>query len=84
MEGADLSYYFSFLKEQLKASGNEYINTTARCLQMMLRIDEYRHAFIAIDGITRYFIHLFASTVSSCLSPMLPQAYGNINALGVG
>ncbi|VDK21597.1 unnamed protein product [Anisakis simplex] len=51
MEGSDLSYYFTFLKEQLKLSSNDYINTTARCLQMMLRIDEYRHAFVAIDGI---------------------------------
>uniref|UniRef100_A0A0M3HXI0 V-type proton ATPase subunit H n=2 Tax=Ascaris TaxID=6251 RepID=A0A0M3HXI0_ASCLU len=62
MEGADLSYYFSFLKEQLKASGNEYINTTARCLQMMLRIDEYRHAFIAIDGITSILSALSGKT----------------------
>ncbi|EFO25176.2 vacuolar h ATPase 15 [Loa loa] len=51
MEGSDLNFYISFLKDQLKSAGNEYINTTARCLQMMLRIDEYRHAFLAMDGI---------------------------------
>ncbi|MCP9265102.1 V-type proton ATPase subunit H [Dirofilaria immitis] len=51
MEGSDLNFYISFLKDQLKSTGNEYINTTARCLQMMLRIDEYRHAFLMLDGI---------------------------------
>ncbi|EJW85443.1 V-type proton ATPase subunit H [Wuchereria bancrofti] len=51
MEGSDLNFYISFLKDQLKAPRNEYINTTARCLQMMLRIDEYRHTFLAMDGI---------------------------------
>ncbi|PIO56877.1 v-ATPase subunit H, partial [Teladorsagia circumcincta] len=30
---------------------NEYMNTTARCLQMMLRIDQYRHAFVEAEGI---------------------------------
>ncbi|VIO89963.1 Uncharacterized protein BM_BM5791 [Brugia malayi] len=51
MEGSDLNFYISFLKDQLKTPRNEYINTTARCLQMMLRIDEYRHTFLAMDGI---------------------------------
>lgn len=52
MDGADLKYYFGFLKEQLRMPGNEYIQTTARCLQMMLRMDEYRHAFMSIDGVS--------------------------------
>jgi len=30
---------------------NEYMQSVARCLQMMLRIDEYRFAFVAVDGI---------------------------------
>ncbi|CAI2356739.1 unnamed protein product [Caenorhabditis sp. 36 PRJEB53466] len=52
MDGQDLQYYFSFLKEQLKnSSTNEYMNTTARCLQMMLRHDEYRHEFVDADGV---------------------------------
>ncbi|CAL2049511.1 CBN-VHA-15 protein [Caenorhabditis brenneri] len=52
MEGQDLQYYFSFLKEQLKnATTNDYMNTTARCLQMMLRHDEYRHEFVDSDGV---------------------------------
>uniref|UniRef100_A0AC34QCS8 V-type proton ATPase subunit H n=1 Tax=Panagrolaimus sp. JU765 TaxID=591449 RepID=A0AC34QCS8_9BILA len=52
MTDHELHAYFGFLKDQLKAPNNEYINTTARCLQMMLRIDEYRQEFINVDGIT--------------------------------
>lgn len=52
MEGQELNYYFSFLKDQLKNSAsNDYMNTTARCLQMMLRHDEYRHVFVESDGV---------------------------------
>lgn len=63
LDGSDLNYYFAFLKEQLRTPGNDYINTTARSLQMMLRIDEYRHAFVSMDGIARlifclsFFLH---------------------------
>lgn len=32
--------------------GNDYIQSVARCLQMLLRHDEYRKAFIAVDGLT--------------------------------
>jgi len=64
MEGNDLVYYLTWLKDQMKVpardeamvpsldGGNEYLQTVARCLQMMLRIDEYRHAFIRVDGIS--------------------------------
>jgi len=31
---------------------NEYIQSVGRCLQMMLRIDVYRLAFVAVDGIS--------------------------------
>nr|CAD7257794.1 unnamed protein product [Timema shepardi] len=31
---------------------NEYMQSVARCLQMMMRIDEYRFAFVAVDGIS--------------------------------
>uniref|UniRef100_A0A5S6QYB9 V-type proton ATPase subunit H n=1 Tax=Trichuris muris TaxID=70415 RepID=A0A5S6QYB9_TRIMR len=50
MDGADLTYFLTWLKERLRTPGNEYIHTTARCLQMMLRIEEYRFAFMHIDG----------------------------------
>ncbi|XP_037024405.1 V-type proton ATPase subunit H isoform X1 [Bradysia coprophila] len=33
-------------------SSNEYIQSVARCLQMMLRVDEYRLAFVSVDGIS--------------------------------
>ena len=51
MAGSDLQYYLTWLKDQLRMQGNEYIQSVARCLQMMLRIDDYRQAFVAVDGI---------------------------------
>lgn len=59
MTGSDLQFYLTWLKDQLRAPGNEYIQSVARCLQMMLRIDDYRKAFVHLDGI---------STVVSVLS----------------
>ncbi|GAV05740.1 hypothetical protein RvY_15821 [Ramazzottius varieornatus] len=52
MEGADLHFYLAFLKEQLRMPNNEYKQATARCLQMLLRVDEYRQAFSSVDGVT--------------------------------
>ncbi|KAG1671953.1 V-type proton ATPase subunit H [Nymphon striatum] len=52
MDGPDLHYYFTWLKDQLRITGNEYMQSVARCLQMMLRIDEYRFAFVGVDGIS--------------------------------
>ncbi|XP_012340211.1 V-type proton ATPase subunit H isoform X1 [Apis florea] len=37
---------------ELQSPNNEYIQSVARCLQMMLRIDEYRFAFVSVDGIS--------------------------------
>ncbi|XP_057665610.1 V-type proton ATPase subunit H isoform X1 [Diorhabda carinulata] len=37
---------------RLAQENNEYIQSVARCLQMMLRIDEYRFAFVSVDGIS--------------------------------
>ena len=51
MQGDDLTHYLLWLRNNLKPSGNEYIQNTARCLQIMLRIEHYRHAFVAIDGL---------------------------------
>ncbi|CAG0920174.1 unnamed protein product [Notodromas monacha] len=51
MEGSDLHFYLTWLKDQLKIANNEYIQSVARCLQMMLRVDEYRFAFVEVDGI---------------------------------
>lgn len=38
--------FFTYLQS------NEYIQAVCRCLQMMLRIDEYRFAFVQVDGIS--------------------------------
>merc|ERR1719362_1676165 len=51
MQGADLQFYLTKLKDELNDANNEYIQSVARCLQMMLRIDEYRIAFVALDGV---------------------------------
>ena len=51
MAGSDLQYYLTWLKDQLRMQTNEYVQSVARWLQMMLRIDDYRHAFLAVDGI---------------------------------
>lgn len=34
----DLVYFLAFLKDQLRAPGNEYIQTAARCLQVLTSI----------------------------------------------
>lgn len=52
MDGSDLHFYLTWLKDQLRLPNNEYIQSVARCLQMMLRIDEYRIAFVGVDGIS--------------------------------
>ncbi|XP_063972589.1 V-type proton ATPase subunit H isoform X1 [Diachasmimorpha longicaudata] len=38
--------------QEMPSLNNEYIQSVARCLQMMLRIDEYRFAFVSVDGIS--------------------------------
>lgn len=52
MDGSDLHFYLSWLRDQLKLTGNEYLQSVARCLQMLLRIDEYRMAFVNMEGIS--------------------------------
>lgn len=51
MDGTDLTFYLAWLKDQLLVTGNEYIQTVARCLQMMLRIEKYRLAFAEMGGV---------------------------------
>ncbi|CAD6187217.1 unnamed protein product [Caenorhabditis auriculariae] len=52
LHGEQLTEYYNFLKSQLKVTPtNEYMNTTARCLQMMLRYDNYRKTFVEEEGI---------------------------------
>lgn len=51
MEGSDLTFYLTWLKDQLQTPSNEYVQTTARCLQMMLRDEKYRLAFAGMGGV---------------------------------
>ncbi|KAI2797809.1 V-type proton ATPase subunit H [Blomia tropicalis] len=62
MSGNDLNIYLSWLIEQLKKQGNDYIQTTARCLQLMLRIDDYRDSFVHLDGLVAVFSALETRT----------------------
>ncbi|XP_044740323.1 V-type proton ATPase subunit H isoform X3 [Chrysoperla carnea] len=52
LEREDLHYYLTWLKNQLLVQRNEFIQSVARCLQMMLRVDQYRFAFVSVDGIS--------------------------------
>nr|XP_023026134.1 V-type proton ATPase subunit H isoform X2 [Leptinotarsa decemlineata] len=56
LKGAATEHYSESSFDQQSSpqtiSNNEYIQSVARCLQMMLRIDEYRFAFVSVDGIS--------------------------------
>lgn len=62
LEGNDLNIYLNWLIEQLKTQSNEYIQTTARCLQLMLRVDDYRDVFVHLDGLSSVFSALETRT----------------------
>jgi len=51
LSGSDLTFYLTWLKDQLKAQGNEYIQSVCRCLQMVLRDQYYREVFHEMDGV---------------------------------
>ncbi|KAL8578409.1 hypothetical protein ACOMHN_014908 [Nucella lapillus] len=52
MERKSLQNYLTWLRDQLRVNNNDYHITVAGCLQLMLRVDTYRHAFADIDGMT--------------------------------
>jgi V-type H+-transporting ATPase subunit H len=55
MEGSDLIYFLSWISGQLKQFNNEYLQNILKCLQLMLRLDEYRKVFVhQIDGLAVY------------------------------
>lgn len=58
-------YYFFDIKYEQFSNGqnNEYIQSVARCLQMMLRLDDYRFAFVSVDGIST-LLSILASRVN--------------------
>lgn len=55
---------------ELHAQNNEYIQSVGRCLQMMLRVDEYRFAFVTVDGIST-LISILSSRVNFQVSAAL-------------
>ncbi|XP_053610592.1 V-type proton ATPase subunit H isoform X2 [Plodia interpunctella] len=74
---------------------NDYIQSVARCLQMMLRIDEYRFAFLSVDGIST-LLTILASRVNFqvqyqlvfCLwvltfNPLLAEKMNKFNAIPI-
>ncbi|XP_055593061.1 V-type proton ATPase subunit H isoform X2 [Uranotaenia lowii] len=63
MPKSDLHFYLQWLKDQLTVVNNEYIQSVGRCLQMMLRIDDYRFAFVTVDGIST-LISILSSRVN--------------------
>ncbi|VDN10735.1 unnamed protein product [Dibothriocephalus latus] len=51
MEESSLRYFLDWLQESLRQANNEYLQTVARNLQMLLRIREYRATFVAQQGV---------------------------------
>uniref|UniRef100_A0A8C7RUF3 V-type proton ATPase subunit H n=1 Tax=Oncorhynchus mykiss TaxID=8022 RepID=A0A8C7RUF3_ONCMY len=57
MEGSDLNYYFNWIKTQLRQQSqgigvsSQYVQCVAGCLQLMLRVNEYRFAWVEADGV---------------------------------
>ncbi|CAO1362956.1 unnamed protein product [Diamesa hyperborea] len=47
----------------MRIVSNEYIQSVGRCLQMMLRVDDYRFAFVSVDGIST-LISILSSRVN--------------------
>uniref|UniRef100_UPI00358F269E V-type proton ATPase subunit H n=1 Tax=Myxine glutinosa TaxID=7769 RepID=UPI00358F269E len=68
MEGSDLNYYFNWIKTQLssqklKSGANDsghmspsescqYVQCVAGCLQLVLRVSEFRYAWAQVDGVS--------------------------------
>lgn len=60
MEGSDLNYFLCWLRDNLSLRDDDYLQNIARCLQMMLRVEEYRTTFVAIDGV-RYIVQVLSN-----------------------
>lgn len=95
MPKSDLQFYLKWLRDQLTHHNNEYIQSVARCLQMMLRVDEYRFAFVSVDGIST-LITILSSRVNFqvqyqlifCLwvltfNPLLSEKMNKFNAIPI-
>jgi len=51
MPDTDLVFYLNWLKDQLTLSGNEYLQSVAEAIHMVMRVDDYRLPFVKADGI---------------------------------
>ncbi|XP_062260475.1 V-type proton ATPase subunit H isoform X2 [Platichthys flesus] len=51
MEGSDLNYYFNWIKSQLSSQSSQYVQCVAGCLQLMLKVNEYRFSWVEADGV---------------------------------
>lgn len=52
MGASDLRFYFGWMRTQFTTSGNEYVQTVAECLQQLLRLNQYREAFMENEGMS--------------------------------
>ncbi|XP_077966208.1 V-type proton ATPase subunit H-like isoform X2 [Styela clava] len=52
MNKKDLTFYLNWIKHQLSSEVTDFTQSILYCLQMMLRIPEYRMAFFQADGVT--------------------------------
>ncbi|XP_077989685.1 V-type proton ATPase subunit H-like [Glandiceps talaboti] len=52
MGGNDLNFFFSWIRTQLTTPSNEYLQAVAGCLQMILRDNTYREAFMDTEGLS--------------------------------
>jgi len=52
MDDKNLHSYVTWLRDQLRVPNNEYLQSVCRCLQILLRLDPYRNAFVDIDGVS--------------------------------
>ncbi|KPM05229.1 V-type proton ATPase subunit H-like protein [Sarcoptes scabiei] len=54
LKSNDLTMYLNWLIEKLRAN-TDYIQSVARCLQLMLRVDSYRSKFDDLNGLAAIF-----------------------------
>ncbi|XP_054710733.1 V-type proton ATPase subunit H-like [Uloborus diversus] len=60
-ERPDREFYMSWIKDGLRHD-NRYLNSVSRCLSRMLRVDEYRRQFMAMNGVFR-IVQLLSSGI---------------------
>ncbi|VEL25634.1 unnamed protein product [Protopolystoma xenopodis] len=71
MELDDLTFYVNWLCGQLRKPRNDFLETAARNLQMVLRVREYRQTFVAENGINTIVEVLVSKNISKQLQYQL-------------